>query len=44
MYDLVYVSSATFADAIDPFEAYGDQNVTFTDAATVAVCKCHDIE
>ena len=42
-YELLRVSAAVFQDAIDVFERYDDQALSFTDATTVALCRRHDI-
>ena len=44
VYDLVHVSPAIFTDAIELFETYDDQGLSFTDATTIAVCESHDID
>ena len=44
VYDLVHVTPAVFADAVELFEAYDDQGLSFTDATTVAVCERHSID
>jgi predicted nucleic acid-binding protein len=43
-YELLRVSTAVFADAVDLFERYDDQAVSFTDATTVALAARHDID
>lgn len=44
VYDLQYVSTAVFADAIDVFERYNDQLLSFTDATTAALIDRHDMD
>jgi len=43
-YELLRVSAAVFDDAVDAFERYDDQALSFTDATTVALCGRHDID
>lgn len=43
-YDLLRVSDARFADAIEVFEQYDDQRLSFTDATTVALAQHHGID
>lgn len=43
-YELLHVSTAVFADAVEIFERYDDQELSFTDATTVALCRRHGIE
>ena len=43
-YEILRVSAAVFADAVDVFEQYDDQELSFTDATTVALCRRHDID
>ena len=43
-YELLRVSEAVFNDAVDVFERYDDQTLSFTDATTVALCRRHDID
>ncbi len=38
VYEMLWVSAAVFADAIEIFEQYDDQALSFTDATTVALC------
>ena len=38
MYELLRVDHATFDDALDVFETYDDQGLSFTDTTSVAVC------
>ncbi|MFP8953877.1 type II toxin-antitoxin system VapC family toxin [Natrialbaceae archaeon A-arb3/5] len=44
IYEMSRVSAAAFADAVDIFEQYDDQALSFTDATTVALCRRHDID
>jgi len=44
VYEMLYVSPRLFADAIDTFERYDDQQLSFTDAASVAQIQDHDID
>lgn len=44
VYDIQRVSAAVFEDAVDVFEQYDDQALSFTDATTVALCRRHDID
>lgn len=43
-FELCNVSSAIFSDAIDIFETYDDQQLSFTDATTVALIRHHDFD
>lgn len=43
-YEMLSVSAAAFADAVDVFEAYDDQRLSFTDATTIALCDRHAID
>lgn len=43
-YELLPVSAAVFADAVDIFEQYDDHALSFTDATTVALCRRHDLD
>ena len=43
-YNLLRISAAVFADAVDVFEQYDDQRLSFTDATTIAVLHRHDID
>ncbi|ELY61103.1 type II toxin-antitoxin system VapC family toxin [Natronolimnohabitans innermongolicus] len=43
-YEMLRVSAAVFADTVDIFERYDDQALSFTDAASVALCQRHDID
>ena len=44
VFELVHVSPAVFADAVECFERYDDQALSFTDATTVALRRRHDID
>ena len=44
VYELLWVSAAVFSDAIDVFEQYDDQQLSFTDATTVALADRHDVD
>ena len=44
VYEMLHVSSGGFADSVEVFERYDDQELSFTDATTVALCDRHDIE
>lgn len=43
-YEMLSVSAAVFADAVDVFETYDDQHLSFTDATTIALCDRHAID
>lgn len=43
-YDFLHVSPAVFADAIETFERYDDQSLSFTDATTAALIDRHDLD
>jgi len=43
-YELLHVSAAVFADAVDVFERYDDQALSFTDATSVALSERHDVD
>jgi hypothetical protein len=43
-YELIHVSNAVFADAVDVFERYDDQSLSFTDATTVALSRRYDVD
>jgi predicted nucleic acid-binding protein len=38
------VSAAVFEDAVEVFEQYDDQALSFTDSTSVALCGRHDID
>lgn len=44
VYEMLRVSAAVFADAVDAFEQFNDQSLSFTDATTVALCRRHDVD
>jgi predicted nucleic acid-binding protein len=44
VYAMLQVSAAVFDDAVDIFERYDDQALSFTDATTVALCRQRDID
>lgn len=44
VYELLHVSPAVFADAIEIFERYDDQSLSFTDATTIALLERHDVD
>lgn len=44
VYEVLGVSSAVFADAVEVFERYGDQALSFTDATTVALRRRHGLD
>jgi len=44
VYDLRHVSMAVFQDAVETFERYDDQALSFTDATTVALLDRLDID
>lgn len=44
VYEFLYISPAVFADALEVFERYDDQSLSFTDATTVALLERHDID
>ena len=41
---MLHVSAAVFADAVTVFERYDDQDLSFTDATTVALVERHGID
>lgn len=43
-YELLHVSAAAFDDAVDVFERHDDQQLSFTDATTVALTRRHGID
>jgi hypothetical protein len=43
-YDLLHVSGAAFDDAVDIFEAYDDQALSFTDTTTITLVERHGID
>lgn len=44
VYELLHVSAAVFADANEVFERYEDQDLSFTDATTIALLERQDID
>jgi len=44
VYDHLRVSAAVFTEAIDIFERYDDQSLSFTDATSVALIDRHDLD
>jgi len=44
VYEMLHVSPELFADAVDIFERYDDQRLSFTDATTVAFAETNDID
>lgn len=44
VYELLRVSPAVFDDAVDTFERFADQRLSFTDATTVALCERHELD
>ena len=44
VYELLWISAAVFSDAIDVFEQYDDQQLSFTDVTTVALADRHDVD
>jgi len=42
--DMVYSSPALFDSAVETYETYLDQDLSFTDAMTVAMIEHHDID
>jgi len=43
-YEWLRVSAAVFTDAIEVFERFDDQRLSFTDATTVALARRYDID
>ncbi|RQG98836.1 type II toxin-antitoxin system VapC family toxin [Natrarchaeobius oligotrophus] len=43
-YEMLRVTAAAFADAVEVFERYDDQALSFTDATTVALVARHGID
>ena len=43
-FELLRVSAGPFSDAVDVFERYDDQQLSFTDATTVALTERHGID
>jgi hypothetical protein len=44
VFSFLRVTPALFADAVDVFERYDDQSLSFTDATTVALVRHHDVD
>jgi predicted nucleic acid-binding protein len=44
VFEMLRVSAAVFADAVTVFERYDDQELSFTDATTVALTERHSID
>ncbi len=44
VYEMLWVSAAVFADAIEIFEQYDGQALSVTDATTVALCHRHNLD
>lgn len=44
VYELLWVSAAVFSDSVEVFEQYNDQELSFTDATTVALAERHGID
>lgn len=44
VFDLLRVDESTFEAAVDTFERYDDQPLSFTDATTVALVRRHDVD
>lgn len=42
--DLLFVGPETFRAAVDTFERYDDQGLSFTDAATISLVERHDVD
>jgi len=43
-FEMLRVSAGPFSDAVDVFERYDDQELSFTDATTVALTERHGID
>jgi predicted nucleic acid-binding protein len=43
-FELLRVSAAAFADAVDVFERHDDQRLRFTDATTTALARRHGVD
>ena len=43
-YEMLRVSAAVFADAVDIFEQYDDQALSFTDATSIALYQRHGVD
>lgn len=44
VFEILRIDRATFGDAIELFEAYDDQALSFTDATSIAVCEARGID
>jgi len=44
VYELLHVSMAVFADALDVFDRYDDHELSFTDATSVALVERYDLD
>ncbi|WP_336024899.1 type II toxin-antitoxin system VapC family toxin [Halobellus salinisoli] len=44
VFEMQYVTAAVFADAVNVFEQYDDQQLSFTDATIVALVERYDID
>lgn len=44
LYEMLHVSAIVFDTAVGAFEQYHDQELSFTDATTVALADRHDID
>jgi hypothetical protein len=44
VYELFYVSPAVFTDALAVFDRYDDQQLSFTDATSIALVDRHDLD
>ncbi len=42
--ELLYSSRGLFEDAVEVYERYADQELSFTDATTVAMVEHHDVD
>jgi len=43
-YEMLYVSAPVFVETVELFEKYDDQELSVTDASTVALYERHDID
>ena len=44
VYEMLRVTSPVFESAVEWFEQYDDQHLSFTDATTIALVRQHDID
>ena len=44
VYKMAFLDSATFDRAVELFERFDDQSLSFTDATIIAVCERNDID